>query len=340
MRPKFGIYVVLSAIVLVIGFTCVGINSASASSDFKPVTFKLATFYTNGHPNYEGPKKFAQMVSDGTKGLITVQLYPGQSLVPMKTEFDACSAGIIDMAYGIPAYYAGKVPVVGAVGFAFSAPTADDWIDILPKLTAVLDKETSKHGIKYLGLNIWVPYIIAGKKQIISQEDLNGLLIRTPGGYLGDSLKAIGGQAVAMPLSEYYLAAQRGTVDAVWTTPATYMKNKLFEVCSFVTWPPGSIAKSTALIMNKAAYDKVPPKFQKVIDKASLDAGTFAIQYTAGKLKEEWDKMKAAGATIYFLSEKEAKRWRDAGTPAWDKYIKAAGEPGQQAVKLLQKSWK
>src|SRR5690606_25833068 len=72
-------------------------------------------------------------------------------------------------------------------------------------------------------------------EKIAAPADFAGKKIRAHSAMLEQTVKALGGNPVALPASELYLALQQGVVDGAFTTVTYAEPNNYNEVTNFVT---------------------------------------------------------------------------------------------------------
>ena len=103
--------------------------------------------------------------------------------------------------------------------------------------------------------------MIHANKAIKSLDDLRGTRIRFSARLLGDALRAVGVNAMSIPVPQVPEALAQGVIDGcvlAWEAVPTL---KIQELVKFHTEIPGSPTLSTTsflLAMNKQRYDRFP----------------------------------------------------------------------------------
>ena len=169
-------------------------------------------------------------------------------------------------------------------------------------------------------------------------EELRGLKLHVPNRLADEAVRALGGQAVAMPISQVLLALSgrviNGCLDAWDAAPGL----KLYDVLKAHTDFADAALSTTAFVlaMNRGAYDRLPRPLKSVIDANSG-------QPAAGMAGAMWD-VEAAGAValahergdgVTVLPPKEVLRWRKATEPVIAAWLKQMKERRIDGDKLL-----
>ncbi len=180
-------------------------------------TLKAVSAFPKTHPFTISYLKFIDVVNKEAKGLVHINFIGGPEVTPPSKQPIALRNGLFDMIYGPPAYYLGLFPEGDAFdGFKLPQETRKvggfKYIDtaLREKLGATFVGRFDAGGGLYLFLTKEPKLTAAGNL------DLSGLKIRSSPAY-GDFLKALGGTAVVMPVSEIYTALERGVVDGAAT---------------------------------------------------------------------------------------------------------------------------
>jgi TRAP-type C4-dicarboxylate transport system substrate-binding protein len=169
-------------------------------------------------------------------------------------------------------------------------------------------------------------------------EELRGLKLHVPNRLADEAVRALGGQAVAMPISQVLLALSgrviNGCLDPWDAAPGL----KLYDVLKAHTDFADAALSTTAFVlaMNRGAYDRLPRPLKSVIDANSG-------QPAAGMAGAMWD-VEAAGAValarergdaVTVLPPKEVLRWRRATEPVIAAWVKQMKERRIDGDKLL-----
>src|SRR5262249_5099877 len=114
--------------------------------------------------------------------------------------------------------------------------------------------------------------VIHANRVIKSLDDLRGIRLRFSARLLGDALRSVGVNAIAMPVPQVPEALAQGVIDGcvlAWEAVPTL---KIQELVKFPPEIPGSPTLSTTsflLAMNKPRYESLPGDLKAVIDANS-----------------------------------------------------------------------
>jgi TRAP-type C4-dicarboxylate transport system substrate-binding protein len=150
-------------------------------------------------------------------------------------------------------------------------------------------------------------------------------------------VEAWGGKPVTMSSGELYTAAQRGMVDAGFTSVSTYKSSKLYEVLPGVL-EGGFCANANVVVINGDAWSKLTAEEQQMMKDASkpysnklfdtmesIDATTLNDLVDKGLIKTNW------------ASPEMRKEWASRVAVKWSEKITESGALGQELLEALKK---
>ncbi|MCU0554310.1 MAG: TRAP transporter substrate-binding protein [Syntrophales bacterium] len=269
--------VLLFAAVVLIGF----------SSNALAVTLTLGHGASPGNPRTIAAEAFAKMVSERTKGSVTIKIAGSEQLGSDVAMLTSLRIGALDLTANSQGPAAGLVPEVAALGLPFLFSDADAAHKVLSgPVGERLNKRFSEVGI--VVLDWWdngIRHITNSKRPINMPADLKGLKIRTPADPMTvDIFQALGAATQQIAFGELYVALQQGVVDGQENPLANIASNKLYEVNKYVSLS-GHKWESTPFLMSAVAVKKVKPAELEIIKAAAKEAG--ALQR---RLMAETDK--------------------------------------------------
>jgi TRAP-type C4-dicarboxylate transport system substrate-binding protein len=174
-------------------------------------------------------------------------------------------------------------------------------------------------------------------------SDLKGLKLRGTG---ASALiqKALGATPVAAPMSKTYEMLQKGVVDGSSHPLESNNGWKLGEVVNYVVENYSTAYTTTfGIFMNKAKWNKISPKSQKIIIALNKEF--------AAKHGEAWDNsdeaglaaFKKHGGQVVSQSDATSAQWADAVKPLFTNYVekvKTKGINGQEVIDFIKKEMK
>lgn len=228
-----------------------------------------------------GVEAFAEKVKVMSGGDLTIQVYGAGELVPALGTFDAVQAGQVEMGHAAAYYWQGKIPAASfftAVPFGLNVAGMNSWL---------------KSGGQALWEELYAPYGIIGlpagntglqmggwyNREIKAAADFKGLKMRIPG--LGGKVIAkLGAEPVLVAGGEIYTNLATGVIDATeWVGPYHDYVLGLHKVAKYYYYPgwhePAPVLE---LMINKAAFEKLPTDLQQIIRTAAseLDRDMYA----------------------------------------------------------------
>lgn len=249
--------------------------------------WKLVTTWPKNFPGLgSAAVNFAGLMERMSNGRFKVKVYGAGELVPALGVFDAVSQGSVEAGHGAAYYWKGKIPAspfFTSVPFGLNAQEMNAWLyyggglQLWRELYAPFDVVPFAAGNTGVQMAGWF------NKEINSIEDLKGLKMRIPG-IAGQVFNRAGGSSINIPGGELYTALQTGVIDATeWVGPYNDLAFGFYQVAKYYYYPgwhePGPTLE---LIINKQAYESLPPEFQAMVDTAARMANQDMLdEYTA-----------------------------------------------------------
>ncbi|NPA95456.1 MAG: ABC transporter substrate-binding protein [Thermodesulfobacteria bacterium] len=242
----------------------------------KRFRWRMVTSWPPAFPILQtGVEEFAKRVGELTQGRLTIQVYAGGELVPPLGVFDAVSSGSVQCGHSAAYYWAGKCNAAQwftSIPFGLDAQGMNAWFydgnglklweEVYSKFNLV-PRPAGNTGVQMGG---WF------NKKIEKMSDFKGLKMRIPG-IGGKVIAKAGGAVTLLPAGEIYTSLERGVIDATeWIGPFHDMRMGFYKVAKYYYGPgwhePGSTLE---LIMNKKAYDELPPELKAALDTAAAE---------------------------------------------------------------------
>ena len=282
---------------------------------------------------------WARKVEADSGGRIRIDIYPSMQLGGAPAQlFDQARDGLADIVWAVPSHTPGRFPKIEAFELPFvpasralvsskaiedyaAANLADEFREVRPLCFSCRDRA-----------------VVHATRTLQGFEELRGLKLHVPNRLADEAVRALGGQAVAMPISQVLLALSgrviNGCLDPWDAAPGL----KLYDVLKAHTdFADAALSTTTfVLAMNRGAYDRLPRPLKSVIDANSG-------QPAAGMAGAMWD-VEAAGAValarergdaVTVLPPKEVLRWRRATEPVIAAWLKQMKERRIDGDKLL-----
>jgi TRAP-type C4-dicarboxylate transport system substrate-binding protein len=300
---------------------------------------EFASFLPANNPLGLMIEDYCKDLEKKTNGRIKITLHPGGTLTPAPQTYDSLIREIADMGFASLDLTVGRFPLMEALNLPYGGKNAvtmtrlsnDFYNKFKPK---ELDE------VHILFLLTHGPGIVHTKKPVRKLEDLKGLKLRCPGGYIVKMVQALGAVPVVMPMNEVYDSLSKGVVDGIVATPDSLKFFRFGEVVEYTTNNYRTAYESTGFFgMNKNKWNSLAPDIQKIITQVSEEY--------AGKFAKLWDSMDQEGIkesaakkhTTISLSKEEEERWSQRIQPLYEEFVKektAKGLPAAEAIKFCQ----
>ena len=289
------------------------------------------------HDRFLAP--WARKVEADSGGRIRIDIYPSMQLGGTPAQlFDQARDGLADIVWAAPSHTPGRFPKIEAFELPFvpasralvSSKAIEDY--------AATNLADEFREVRPLCFSCRDRAVVHATRTLQGFEELRGLKLHVPNRLADEAVRALGGQAVAMPISQVLLALSgrviNGCLDAWDAAPGL----KLYDVLKAHTdFADAALSTTTfVLAMNRGAYDRLPRPLKSVIDANSG-------QPAAGMAGAMWD-VEAAGAValahergdgVTVLPPKEVLRWRKATEPVIAAWLKQMKERRIDGDKLL-----
>jgi len=303
-----------------------------------PAEAQIKLTYANFPPAPTFPcvqmERWKTEIEKRTGGKVTVQTFPGETLLKAKAIFDGVITGTADIGCLAMSYQPGRFPVSEAVdqpvGFSSAKAASLALYDLIEKY-----KPKEFEQVKIVTFFTCPPANIMTIKPVRSLKDLKGVELRVPGTAV-DIIKNLGGIPIAMPQSETPEALQRGTVKG-HVSSMEILKDFNFAAYTANATITNLWVVSFAVVMNNDKWNSLPADVKKVIDdlrrEQALWTGTYVDDHVLESLK--WSKEKY-NLQIFELPAGEKAEIPKLLKPLIDAYITRvtkAGLPGDQIMK-------
>lgn len=263
----------------------------------KKVRWKLAmTWSSTLTPFATAPINLAKIVNEMSGGNFTIRVDGAEKHKAALGVLDMTKGGQYQMSHTASYYWKGKdisTVFFSTVPFGMNADEQNAWfyhgggMELMQKTYDKFDVLSFPGGNTGVQMGGWF------QKEIKSVADLKGLKMRIPG-LAGEVFAKLGVNVTNIPPGELYTSLDRGTIDALeWVGPAMDIKMGFHKIAPFYYTGWHEPATELQFLVNKRAYDRLPPAYQTILTTAmkAVTADMFTDNF-AGSV-EAWQKMKA-----------------------------------------------
>lgn len=227
---------------------------------------KVSLFTVPGNPFNKAMDIWAEDLKKKSGGRLVLKIFPASQMGPAPRQFDLVRTGVADIGLILHGLTPGRFPltelshVPGVLPASYAGSLA---------MSEIADEFLAGEypGVKIISI-ITLRTEIISRDEIKSANDLKGRRIRAAGSVQSDVLKVLGAVPTLVQPAEMNDALSKGMVDGISTANSAIESYKLDDAGKFVA--EGEMGSVTfAVVMNKKAYEGLPPDFRKLIDETS-----------------------------------------------------------------------
>ena len=259
------------------GLAAAAIAAPAIAQTAAPVKWRLASSFPKSLDTIYGAGAFfCERVGKLTEGKFEITPYAaGQITKPLEV-LDEVQKGTVECGHTASYYYVGKNKAFGfgcAIPFGLTSRQQSAW-ELAGGGFELLREFYKDFGIVHFPAgNTGAQMGGWFKKEIKSVADLKGLKMRIPG-IGGEVMARLGAVPQALAGGEIYAAMERGVIDAAeWIGPYDDEKLGLFKIAKNYYYPAfWEGGTETCVMINAAAWDKLPKVYQEVVESAAAEA--------------------------------------------------------------------
>jgi TRAP-type C4-dicarboxylate transport system substrate-binding protein len=208
---------------------------------------------------------WADKVNKESGGTLDVKVFVGYSLVNMVNTLDRVSNGVADLAFCILGPVSSQFPKTLVATLPFEAENAHEAGLALQRLydKGIIRDEWTK--VKPIAFGVFANVSYHTVTPVKTMADLQGLKISVQGRLASETLQALGGTPISLPINEVYESLQRGMVVGAaigWPAAVSFKLTDLAH--NHVMASLGG--EAAVMIMNNQSYAKLSGKAKQAID--------------------------------------------------------------------------
>ena len=281
-------------------------------------------------PSVRGTLRLIDAVKQQTNGELEINLHLGGSL-PIKATDITAAVGDNVVQLGDDGFATGTIPITAILRLPMLLQSYQELEKAMAILRPHLDDAYGKRGIVVLGQYSYPFQVIWGKKKITSLADLKGLKLRVTSVEQGEFVRRFGGVSLPLGTPDVAAALDRGVVDGVFTASSgggltwhDLLKYRYGFPTSYV---------NTTIIVNRDAFEKLPPDTQKILRDAGAATASWATLEMQHMEDETTAQFGKEGMVLTAASPEDVKEATDKLRPYWDEW---AAKHSAEAVEILK----
>lgn len=316
-----------------------------SEEDFEPVVLKFSVSGQESQYDIKSDTQaiclFRDRVNEKCDGKVKVEIYWGGALASSNEDIvNGLQTGGIDFnlnghgVYGdyTDAFYPYSIP------YLFTSLEQMAAFDDSPAFDVIAEKFEKDLGIKLLTLyETGFRHMTSNKGFVKSPADMKGLKLRTMSDpYQIAAMKTLGAAVTPVAWGDLFTALQQGLVDAQENPLTLIQSAKLYEVQKYITFTSHNVSASP-VVMNLAAWNSLPEKYQKIIEEAAKESQIFQRTKLAELDAKVLQYLEDHGMKVYEPTQAELKAFQDVVMTSWDAIKKDIGsERFDATVKAVQ----
>lgn len=299
---------------------CLATHALAADQTLKIQTSNNASHFSLAYLNESWVPKLEEM----TKGALSIELLPIESVVPRRETPEAVSIDILDGDWTVSNYFSGKGPAFALMGDLVAGyDTPEQTMDFCANgggkemLQKLLDETYG--GIHVVGCGSQAREALVAKVAINGVADLAGLKIRAPEGLAADVFKRAGAAPVSLPTSETYGALEKGVIDAADNSSfANDYANGMHKVAKFPLYPGIHSMPIFQFTISDAIWDGLTPETQAAVESWYQQANAGLVDAARAEDERLVERDRAEGElTIIDWPQAERDKLRAIAEKAW-----------------------
>ncbi|ACV69738.1 TRAP transporter substrate-binding protein [Desulfohalobium retbaense] len=245
-------------------------------------------------------ERWADEVEKRTDGALTIETFPGGTLLGAKQIWRGVQYGQADIGCISLAYQPGLFPLMSVMELPLGLPSAETASTLMWDLfTSYSPEEFDK--VKVLTMFTSAPSNIMSKKPLPDLASLQGVELRGSG-TASRILEALGATPVSMPMPDTPQALQKGVVQGLFSSLEVLKDLNFAAYCQHVTRTDLQVYPF-AVIMNKRVWEDLPESTKKILNELGPEQAAWTGRYMDNHVQKAlaWAQ-KEHGLTTHALS--------------------------------------
>jgi len=268
-----------------------------------------------------------------TNGELVINLHLGGSLPINATNITpAVADGIVQLADD--GFSTGNVPISAVMRLPLLLQNYDELGKAMEILRPYLEAAYTRKGVVLLSQYSYPFQVLWSRKKLTELNDVKGMKLRVTSVEQGEFIRRFGGVPVTIGTPDVAASLDRGVVEGVLTASSG----------GGVTWHdlvkyryafPTSYVNSN-VVVNKEAFEKLPPATQKILRDSATEAGAWAIKEMQKQEDDYTAQFAKDGLLLADATPEDIKRATDTMRPYWDEWAKKHGAEGVEIVAKIR----
>lgn len=301
------------------------------------ITWRISNQLPASSPLSKGLEQWKSSVEAAGKGRIKVETYHNSQLYKDSEVMPAIQSGSVEMGLVIVGQMAAYDPIFGIYDLPGLIHSYEQTAKAIKgDLGKVFSERLDKLGVRpiYWPVQGFVE-IATVNRDLKGPADFKGLKLRTHSKELARMAQLLGAAPTVIAPSEVSTALSRKTIDGLTATISSYFQRKWSEAAPHATQSRFGLV-GVGILVNKAAYDKLPAEIRAAMEAASVEVEARSIDDTKKEEDDVIAKLKAQGVKLTAFDAAARAEFVRVTAPMYDEYFKAAGPAGKTLVEYLR----
>ena len=323
-------------ILILVAFMVAAVLAGNALAQQPKYVLRFSSPTSKEHAWGRSAEKFKQLVAEGTRGQVEVQIHHSNALGATRESLEMVRLGSVDFVLCGVAHLSRFVPEMGTLVLPYLWKDTETMFGALDgRMGQIIEPLLLEKGFKVVGW--WdngFRHVSNNKRPIRAPEDLKGLKLRTlPTKVHIAFFRALGVSPVPMDWAEVYPALQQGVVDGQENPPGVVFFEKLPEVQKYYSLTQ-HVNEAGNVLMSAASWAKLPADVQTAIMGAARQTTTWERAESQRDNEEILKKLAATGMQVNVVAEPTLAEFRKVAQRIYTEAIPDLGPKGKQLVDL------
>jgi TRAP-type transport system periplasmic protein len=323
-------------ILILVAFMVAAVLAGNALAQQPKYILRFSSPTSKEHAWGRSAEKFKQLVAEGTRGQVEVQVHHSNALGATRESLEMVRLGSVDFVLCGVAHLSRFVPEMGTLVLPYLWKDTETMFGALDgRMGQIIEPLLLEKGFKVVGW--WdngFRHVSNNKRPIRAPEDLKGLKLRTlPTKVHIAFFRALGVSPVPMDWAEVYPALQQGVVDGQENPPGVVFFEKLPEVQKYYSLTQ-HVNEAGNVLMSAASWAKLPADVQTAIMSAARQTTTWERAESQRDNEEILKKLAATGMQVNVVAEPTLAEFRKVAQRIYTEAIPDLGPKGKQLVDL------
>jgi TRAP-type transport system periplasmic protein len=303
-------------------------TTPSASNPTQTRYMRFGIGLSEDHPQGMAVKRFADVMSEKTKGRIKIELFAGGKLGNDVSMVDALRAGQLEMTAPDTSSLVRFESGFGVINFPFLLASEQDADMLLDSpFGQELLSSLPKHQL--VGLAYWengFRNLTNSRGPVTRRSDFTDLKVRVmPNAMFADTFANLGAQPLKLPFPEVYANLKDGKVQAQENPLITIYASKFYEVQNHLTLSRHAYSAWVPMV-SKTVWDSLSPADQKLFQEAAVESTRYERELIRARNAQMVEELRKLGMKVTEIDRTELPLIRMSSRKIIDKYAKEFGQ--------------